>query len=149
MQVPFWILVVIIILLPAINSIIIGYAVNLDLIVAFLIIPFIAGMIVACFYLHPAVKALQVVKRSERLNVDKKSRVFPNLEPRIDHRFNNHCVHLSSVQFLLALLHSIGKFVPRTCRSLRRVTVLRPCRLHSSLVHARQVSWPVNQHRIS
>jgi hypothetical protein len=51
MQVPFWILVVIIILLPAINSIIIGYAVNLDLIVAFLIIPFIAGMIVACFYI--------------------------------------------------------------------------------------------------
>jgi uncharacterized membrane protein YjjP (DUF1212 family) len=51
MQVPFWILVAIIILLPAINSIIIGYAVNLDLIVAFLIIPFIAGMIVACFYI--------------------------------------------------------------------------------------------------
>jgi hypothetical protein len=86
MQVPFWILVVIIILLPAINSIIIGYAVNLDLIVAFLIIQYYFNLKLT--YLHPAVKALQVVKRSERLNVDKKSRVRGLMRVSLD-KFNN------------------------------------------------------------
>jgi ABC-type uncharacterized transport system fused permease/ATPase subunit len=75
MQIPFWIFVGIIILLPAINSILLNHLSIVDLFIALLAISFAAGMIVACFYIIVAVKALQVINRSARLNVDKKSRV--------------------------------------------------------------------------
>jgi hypothetical protein len=91
MQIPFWIIVGIIILLPAINAAMLNYLGILDLFIALLAISFVAGMVVACFYVivgtwscsrhiigltdMSAVKALQVINRSARLNVDKKSRV--------------------------------------------------------------------------
>jgi uncharacterized membrane protein len=51
MQIPFWIFVGIIILLPAINSILLNHLSIVDLFIALLAISFAAGMIVACFYI--------------------------------------------------------------------------------------------------
>lgn len=75
LQIPFWILVSIIILLPGINVCVLIFTLHYEPITALFIINFVAGMVVASFYIVVAVKALQVINRSTRLNVDKKSRV--------------------------------------------------------------------------
>lgn len=68
MQIPFWILVAVIILLPAINSILLSFLTILDVFVALLAISFAIGVIIAVFYIVVAVKALQVIRRSEKVN---------------------------------------------------------------------------------
>jgi hypothetical protein len=51
MQIPFWILVAVIILLPAINSILLSFLTILDVFVALLAISFAIGVIIAVFYI--------------------------------------------------------------------------------------------------
>lgn len=74
-QIPFWTIASLIICLPIIVAILVVNYVSSTVFISVMIVNMIAYGVVASFYIIVAVKALKIIDRSKRVNIDKKSRV--------------------------------------------------------------------------